>query len=817
LKRLKKYLLRGFVIVSGTLVLLYIIAFAYVSANKKKIISQVTAEISKKIGGKVTIGNVDLSFFRHFPKMSVALKQVSVTDSMYATHGHTFFKADYIFASVNIIKLIKKKPPLNGIRVEKGSIYLLTDSLGYSNEYLMRPKRDSVVQPSKEADKNEISFVELKDMRITMNNLLKNKLYDFAVTKLDVDMDYPDDKFLLFSVDADILVHNLAFKLSKGSYLKGKTFQGEFDMRFDKLKNQLLLDSIEVKLGGQPFTINARFDLKGPEPQFSLGLTSKELTYPVIKSLLPERIAKSLSKVDLDKPIDAVAQINGPLKGGEPLVNISWKAVKTELKTEFLDFQAASFTGTFTNEVVPGVPRYDPNSRISIRNFTANWNGLPVRSGGIDILNLSTPTLTCDLQSDFPLASLNEILGAGSLQLLSGDASLNITYQGPLERTTMTSSCINGGIHFKNGSMMYAPRKVMLTNVNGDMLFRNSDVFIENLQTEVLRNKIVMNGEARNLLTLINTDPGKVNINWRIFSPSLNLGAFTYLLGSRQKASSAPRKKNGLSGLATRIDNILDKGKLSVDLQATRLQYKKFEAGNVRANITLLEDSYIINQVSMNHAGGRMNLDGTVSVVKPGYLQAKIKANMSQVEVKTLFKAFDNFGQDGIKSENLEGRLSTKLNVSMAMNESGKMHPSSLSGLVDFSLKNGALNNFEPIKKLQNFLFKNRDFENVRFAELKNRLEFRNQEIIINRMEIQSSVLSLFVEGKYSTKGTTDISIQVPLNNLKKRAVDYKPENIGVQKKGGRSLFLRGRPGDDGNIKFNLDLFNKYQKDKARK
>jgi len=212
-----------------------------------------------------------------------------------------------------------------------------------------------------------------------------------------------------------------------------------------------------------------------------------------------------------------------------------------------------------------------------------------------------------------------------------------------------------------------------------------------------------------------------------------------------------------------------------------------------------------------------MNLDGTVSVVKPGYLQAKIKANMSQVEVKTLFKAFDNFGQDGIKSENLEGRLSTKLNVSMAMNESGKMHPSSLSGLVDFSLKNGALNNFEPIKKLQNFLFKNRDFENVRFAELKNRLEFRNQEIIINRMEIQSSVLSLFVEGKYSTKGTTDISIQVPLNNLKKRAVDYKPENIGVQKKGGRSLFLRGRPGDDGNIKFNLDLFNKYQKDKARK
>jgi hypothetical protein len=272
-----------------------------------------------------------------------------------------------------------------------------------------------------------------------------------------------------------------------------------------------------------------------------------------------------------------------------------------------------------------------------------------------------------------------------------------------------------------------------------------------------------------------------------------------------------------LSALAVSIDNLLDKGRLSVDLQATRLQYKKFEAGNVRANISLLEDSYVIHQVSMNHGGGRMNMDGTVSVIKPGYLQAKLKADMSQVDVKTLFRAFDNFGQDGIKSENLEGRLSTKLTASMAMNEAGKIYPSSMIGLVDFSLKNGALNNFEPIKKLQNFLLKNRDFENIRFAELKNRLEFRNQEIIINRMEIQSSAFSLFVEGKYGTKGSTDISIQVPLSNLKKRAVDYKPENIGVNKKGGRSLFLRGRPGDDGNIKFSLDLFNKYHKDKIKK
>jgi len=83
-------------------------------------------------------------------------------------------------------------------------------------------------------------------------------------------------------------------------------------------------------------------------------------------------------------------------------------------------------------------------------------------------------------------------------------------------------------------------------------------------------------------------------------------------------------------------------------------------------------------------------------------------------------------------------------------------------------------------------------------------------------MEIQSTVLSFFVEGIYSMKGNTDISIQVPFNNLKKRGPDYNPENIGTDKKPKKSIYIRGRPGSDGNINFKLDLFNRYKKDKEK-
>jgi uncharacterized protein involved in outer membrane biogenesis len=215
----------------------------------------------------------------------------------------------------------------------------------------------------------------------------------------------------------------------------------------------------------------------------------------------------------------------------------------------------------------------------------------------------------------------------------------------------------------------------------------------------------------------------------------------------------------------------------------------------------------------MDHSGGHLAVKGNL-LSRTNFYQASLEVHMYNVDVSKVFAGFNNFGQDGLTAQSLEGKLSTDIEASMKIDNDGHVIPSSIVSQVDFSLKDGALNNYEPIKKLQRFVFKKRNFDNIRFAELKNRLEISNQEVRINRMEIQSSVMSIFIEGVYNKKGTTDLSIQVPLSNLKKRDEDYNPENIGVDKKAGKSIFIRGKPGEDGNIKFKLDLFKKYNKEK---
>jgi len=808
-----KYTLKGLAIFLGVLVILYLIVFAYVSVNKDKIIKQVTQKIGDKVSGNVTIGDVDISFFKQFPSVGVALHNVQITDTMYAQHKHVFFKAEDVFINVGLINMLTKSSFLNGFRVDNGSFYLYTDTSGYTNKYLFKSKDSS--KNDRRSSKNELKNIVLNNVRVIDDDRGKPKLHDIVIKQLKLDLEDKDPTTFLFEADANLLVNSLAFNLPKGSYIKGKTFRGKFDVRYDKIIKQLQFDSINIKLDDQPFNITGRFDMAGDNRQFSMRVHTNDIMYATAKSLLTQKISSALNIADVSKPLDVSATLNGPLKGGDPLITVNFTTKKSHLKTPFIDFDEASFKGFYTNEVVAGLPRKDPNSKIVITNFSAAWQSLPVTSDKIEVVNLLEPMLTCDLRSSFSLTKLNEAIGSNVLQLTSGDGAANLTYKGPLAKNNNTNSFVNGFISFKNGTVLYSPRDIELKSVNGRIVFKSSDVFVENLQAEVLNNKIFMEGRALNLLTLIDSEPNKVNIDWNIYSPSLNLNAFTFLLKTRKKAVANPGSKNKLVKMASKIDRALDQGSVVVNLKTGHLIYKKFDATNVLANISMLQDRYLINNVSMDHAGGRMELSGSLIGEAANRHQAKVNVAVQNADVSKTLAAFNNFGQDGITAQSLAGKLSAKIDANLAIDDEGKAYPGSVAGIVDFSLKNGALINYEPVKKMQIFLFKNRDFDNIRFAELKNRFEIKNQEVKINRMEIQSSVMSMFVEGIFSTRGTTDISIQVPLSNIHKPDAHVKPENIGTEK-AGRSIYLRGRPGPDGNIKFKLDLFNKFKKEKEK-
>jgi hypothetical protein len=83
-------------------------------------------------------------------------------------------------------------------------------------------------------------------------------------------------------------------------------------------------------------------------------------------------------------------------------------------------------------------------------------------------------------------------------------------------------------------------------------------------------------------------------------------------------------------------------------------------------------------------------------------------------------------------------------------------------------------------------------------------------------MEIESNVLTLYIDGIYSFAKKTDINIQIPLSNLKKRDSTYVLDPNNEEKKDGSKIYLRAID-ENGEVNIKLAFRKKRDKDKARK
>jgi len=807
LKKYLRYPLIGLGVLVGVLLLVYVAAYSYVAANKKDIILQIKQQATDKLNGDLQIDDISLGFLMTFPHISVLLKKVSIKDTLFSQHQHPFFKSEKVYINLNVTGIMRKDNPINGIRIENGQLYIYTDASGYTNAYLFSPKRD-VKAATKTSAKIDIDNIKLRGVRLILNDLKKGKLYDFDVTKLNCNIT-ASDSTIRFKTKNNILVHSLAFYTKRGSFLKEARFEGNVNVFFNKISKQLKFNDLDITLKDHPFKLSGAFNFT-KTPDFSFKVTTKNIDYDFARSLLADSNSAALSVVKLEKPIDEVsAEISGPLKGGGQLVTAKWKCNKNNVQSHFANFTNSSFNGAYTNELIAGQKRNNANSRLHLYNFKGNWEDLTIHSQNIYIDNLTVPMVNADIKAEFDLTQLNTLLGSSTLDLHKGKGLLDITYSGTLQANTNKNTLLNGKLTFSDGVLMYHPRSIEFKNVSGNIVFKNSDVYVNDFRGSVQGNKLIMNGSGKNLLTLMKTNPGKMFLDWNVYSPSLNLGNFTSFL---KKRGATVRKKNLKSKIGNNLDEIVNQANFHLDLKTDELKFKRFTATNVKASLGLINENWLLNNVSLNHGGGSMVISGYLNEKNSKYYETNIKVNIQNADVNKVFYAFNDFGLNGLTSDNLRGKLTSSIDVKMDIDRDLAGTPVNMEGFIDFSLKKGALLHYKPLREIGEMAFTKRNFDEIYFAELKDRFDIRDREIIINRMQIESTVLTLFVEGVYSLRGKTDISIQVPLSNIKKRDEEYKLKNKGSDAKAGTSIFIRGTPGEDGNIKFKVDLFRKFRR-----
>jgi hypothetical protein len=408
---------------------------------------------------------------------------------------------------------------------------------------------------------------------------------------------------------------------------------------------------------------------------------------------------------------------------------------------------------------------------------------------------------------------LNSVLGSNTIQFTGGEGNAELNYDGRTDSISSKNSRLTGYLYFMGGEMLLTGPQSKLKQCRGNFRFDNANLIVDSLDAILAGNPVFMKGQANNVLSLLSDDHVPVSLNWNIYAPMINLNSIQSVLKRKMSVAPATKtKKTKLSTTVENIDHLLSSGKVSASLRADRLQFQKMDANNFAADIALEGNTWSVKKATLQHGEGSVVVTANIVELSPNRLTFTSSLDLKNVDASKTFFAFESFGIKDLGHRNIRGKLNASARYSLLLN--GKAEPdwSTIRGSAFFSIKNGALINYPPLMNVQKVAFKKRDFSNVRFAEIRNNLKLENAGVQIERMAINSSVLTLFLHGVYGLKNNTDISIQVPLKNLSKKQDEAHPEFIRGDSKGGMSVFLRASSDKDGNINIKYDPLARFRK-----
>ncbi|MDH7448196.1 AsmA-like C-terminal region-containing protein [Aquimarina sp. 2201CG14-23] len=196
--------------------------------------------------------------------------------------------------------------------------------------------------------------------------------------------------------------------------------------------------------------------------------------------------------------------------------------------------------------------------------------------------------------------------------------------------------------------------------------------------------------------------------------------------------------------------------------------YHRIDLQNIIADIRTTPNHYIyIDTLHMDAAGGNIRLSGYFNGSDPKHIYMQPDLIMNNVDLDKLLFKFENFGQDHLISENLQGKLTSRIKGKI------RVYPDMVPDLdqstleMDVKVLNGRLKNYDPMLALSDYMG-DKNLQNIRFDTLQNSLDITKGKINIPSMTIESTLGHMELSGTHDSNQNIDYYLRIPWKTVKK-------------------------------------------------
>lgn len=689
--------------------------------NQDKITAAILDEVNQSLAVEVQTGAPTLAWDQ-FPWIGVELKPVFIPGTL-PNHPDTLLFAQSIQLQVHLWSAIRGNISLQGLRLADGLLRLEANAQGETNYNLFKPSEgDSTQSPT-----TTLEAIELANMQVDV------RFPDIAVSGF---LDAADFTGTLHQKGASgrwSANGNLqSLRISEQSYLNPSAFQSRGTLHQHTAEPAQV--AAEVQLNKQSLALSWMRDTQ--QQSFEIKAEAMDLE-EALRTLHRDLVGEFAPWEPTGKATVVFRTQDGPQP--ETRLTFHWPEGSLYVHPWKIRTQVREVHGEWSPDM------------LAIQSLTGTW-GASTLQGSLRIDGFKKPKYAASIRAEGRIEDLTHLPGLDTLGASSGQFAMELKVQQQLAGRFNTLKSF-AGVEAQ-GFLELAQAKLdlqqggLLEDLNTHIDIENRNFKVDNLRFKRGKSDIYLTGTLVSAMDFFFLGQGYLDLVAQVKSQRFYMADW----------STGTQNSSGSGLLPPYL-------KLDVDLNIERFFYKKLEAKDVQARIALRDQVLKAQPFSFAALGGNMQGELLLSQVQGPRYPMMLKGSWNKIDLKSLFFAMDDFGQQQLTHRNIEGKTTGSGECLLYLNESLAPEMPSLETRADIAIQQGRIVQFEPLNQLGNYLDA-ASVKDIRFEPVSTRVTIANQTVSIPPTALKNSALNLIMEGDYHFDNRVNYLFQFQLNEL---------------------------------------------------
>lgn len=410
LKKITLNIVKGIgIFIASVLLLLYLIPMLFPGT----VAEQVKVFANKSLDGELNFTKSKLSFFTHFPSLTVSLDDFSLKGSA-PFRNDTLVRADQVAFGINLKRLLfDNEIRIDEIYVSDGLVNVMVNEKGQAN-YNVYIAEEKVEDTTASPTAIRLDRIDIDNCRVRYNDKSAKILIEAHGFNYVGKGDLSEE---VFDLKTDARIDSLDFFYDNVGYVEKKRVKASLITRINTNSLSFILKKNELRINRLPVEFTGTFSILKEGYNINIDAVSQNTRLKNVFSALPPVYVAWMEDTEIKGRCDLLFSFKGRYNattGQQPDLGFKFK-----VRDGFVDYKEAPFAfSSFNMDLNAQLPALDVNRLVvNLKQFDFKLGDQDYFKAFLVSKGLSDMTIKADIKGLLDLKNLDRSLGLSNLDM----------------------------------------------------------------------------------------------------------------------------------------------------------------------------------------------------------------------------------------------------------------------------------------------------------------------------------------------------------------------------------------------------------------